>query len=107
MQSEFTDNMNDSNENDIARGKENPAVGQSLPSQRLPMQYLGRQMPECREPNLYQRSDTVFRAQSYSSYVLCGSMSLPLSSTPLRYSYTVNVTACPGATRITRGVMPL
>jgi hypothetical protein len=29
------------------------------------------------------------------------------SSFPLRISYTVNVTACPGATRITRGVMPL
>lgn len=42
----------------------------------------------------------------YSSYCPPGTISLPFSSMPLRYSYTVNVTACPGATRITRGVIP-
>ena len=29
------------------------------------------------------------------------------SNFSFRYSYTVNVTACPGATRMTRGVIPL
>jgi hypothetical protein len=43
----------------------------------------------------------------HSSYLSPGIISLVFSSLSFKYSYTVKVTACPGATRITRGVIPI
>lgn len=59
--------------------------------------------------NIYRMS-TRFRKTrgSYSSNLLPDSfIGLLLSSLVLRYSYTVNVTAWPGATRMILGVIPL
>lgn len=44
---------------------------------------------------------------AYSSYFPPGDVHELLSILSLRYSYTVKVTAWPGATRIIRGVIPL
>lgn len=53
--------------------------------------------------NAFQKTKQSF----YSSNLPPTKAQLEASSLPLRYSYTVNVTAWPGATRITRGVIPL
>lgn len=50
---------------------------------------------------------TLKRPFSYSSYLPPTKAKLLFSSFDLRYSYTVKVTAWPGATRMIRGVMPL
>ena len=52
-------------------------------------------------------TDVGAQSKSYSSYSPPGRISRFFSSTPFKYSYTANVTACPGATLSTLGEMPI
>lgn len=58
-------------------------------------------------PTSIPNNTLVSSPAAYSEYASPPAINLLFSNLDLRYSYTVNVTAWPGATRMTRGVMPL
>lgn len=78
------------------------------PRRQAELQFIHKRLLAC-ERNADYQSHRIhsYPTGFYSSYFPPSSTSLLFSSLSFRYSYTVNVTACPGATLMTLGVIPL